>query len=415
MKIMRRHTDGLQSRSAWVLGPSFCAALLRGAAALSAGPASAPGTQPADLVDQNMRQELVSYLKDIDQWVMGLDLGSGTLKGTKDATTSIWINSNLARLLMASHRITGNKECLAEALRWCDTFCTEQERTTTTTGEPAGFWGDFGKGRNIYFGDAGTATTALAIGYRFADEKRKATYLEAMENMARLVMHGCPDDPQGKGRGAPKSWIIAEGENKGALGCGYYKGHLSVAPYTISTATTGGTFFASLYTITGKPQYRDVAAGATRWLLKIPKPDGEFPYILDGKVESQWPLDTLAYCTEAFVAADVYLKDDDLLRKRMSKELRPTVLWLIERQNADGSWGKLRSADQQRSPRAVTLLSWYYNRVERDPKVADSVRKYCRFLLDPANSRAYGAKELVRTTGFIGLAVAEIVAPGSTF
>ena len=35
------------------------------------------------------------------------------------------------------------------------------------TSAPAGFWSDLGPGRNIYFGDGGTAAMALAIGYRF--------------------------------------------------------------------------------------------------------------------------------------------------------------------------------------------------------------------------------------------------------
>jgi hypothetical protein len=63
----------------------------------------------------------------------------------------------------------------------------------------------------------------------------------------------------------------------------------------------------------------------------------------------------------------------------------------------------------------VTLLTWYYRRVEADAEVAAAVRKYCRFLLDPKNSKAYGVKELLRTSGFVGLTVAEVIAPGSTF
>lgn len=383
--------------------------------AVAAGPA-APATSSArdDLVDQELRQKLVDYLEDIDKWIMGLDVGSGVLKGTKDTNTSIFINGNFARVLIASYKITGNKAYLDEAIRWCDGFCKQQEHTTTSDGRPAGFWSDLGPGRNIYFGDGGTAATALAIGYRFADDKQKAVYLEAMENVARFVMKGCSEDPQGKGRKATKSWIIADGPDKGALGCGYYAGHLSVAPYTISTATTGGAFFSSLYAIAPKPEYKDVALGATKWLLKIRKPDGEFPYILDGATEKQWPLDTLTYCVEAFVAVDTQIKDREV-RELLHRGLKPSVQWLLAGQNVDGSWGKLRSADQQRSPRVLTLLTWYYRNVEPDPKVAESVRRYCRFLLDPANSRAYGVKELVRTTGFVALAIQEVIAPGSTF
>ena len=373
------------------------------------------GTQPTDnLIDAALHKQLTAYLNDITQWIISLDVGSGTLKGTDETNTSVFINGNFARVLMASYQITGNKAHLTEAIRWCDGLCEQQEHTTTATGEPAGFWSDLGPGRNIYFGDGGTAATALALGYRFADGKQKAVYLTAMENMARFVMHGCAADPQDKGREATRSWVIATGPNRGALGCGYYLGHLSIEPYTVSTATTGGAFFASLYAITDKSEYRDVARNATKWLLTIRKPDGEIPYILHGKTETQWPLDTMTYCTEAFVAADIHLKDA-ALREAMKKELRPSVEWLLKGQNADGSWGMLRSPDQQRSPRVVTLLSWYYRELEQDPRIADAVRKYCHFLLEPANSKAYGVKELVRTTGFVGLVIADLLKANCTF
>lgn len=367
-----------------------------------------------DLLTPELRAKLTDYLADINQWIMTLDVGSGTLKNTKDTNTSVFINGNLARVLMASYRIDKRQAWLDEALRWCDGFCAQQERTTTSDGRPAGFWSDLGPGKNIYFGDGGTAATALAMGYRFAPEERKPVYLAALENMARFVMHGCEMDPQGKGRAATSSWIIAEGPDQGALGCGYYAGHLSVLPYTISTATTGGAFFASLYAISPKPEYQRIASAATGWLLKTRKPDGEIIYTLDGQIETTWPLDTITYCTEAFVATDTCLADKEF-KSRLHKEIKPTVQWLLARQNADGSWGTLRSPDQQRSPRCVTLLSWYYRQVEPDPQIAAAIRKYCAFILDPAQSKAYGVKDLVRTTGFVGHVVAELLEPGSTF
>lgn len=392
--------------------------LILSAVTLINGPASAapPASAPAsdDLVDRQTRQRLSAYLDDLSGWIMTLDVGSGTLKNTKDTATSIFINGNFARVLIASYEITGNDEHLKEALRWCDGFCAQQEKTTTSQGKPAGFWSDLGPGRNIYFGDGGTAATALAIGCRFGDENRRQTYLAALENMARFVMHGSASDPQGKGREATKSFVLSEGPDRGALGCGYYAGHLSMKPYTISTATTGGAFFATLYSIEPRPEYRDVASGAAKWLLKIRKPDGEVPYTLDGKIETTWPLDTLSYCTEAFVAVDTHLKDKEM-RELLGRELRPTIQWFLAGQNPDGSWGTMRSPDQQRSPRAVSLLTWYHRTIEPDPKIAEAVRKYCRFLLDAESSKAYGVKDLVRTTGFVGLMVAEIISPGSTF
>ncbi len=380
----------------------------------AAGLAKRSRSAEPGLVDQKLRPALLDYLADVDKWIMTLDVGSGTLKNTKDTRTSIFINGNLARVLMASHRIRPNQPYLTEALRWCDTFCKKQQITTTSTGQEAGYWPDCGPEGNIYFGDAGTAATALAVGYRFADNKRRALYLEAMERKARFVTQGCAKDPQGRGRGAAKTWVITKGPDKGALGCGYYKGKLSLEPYTIATATTGGAFFSELFDITGNPEHRNIALGAIKWLVRIRKDDGELPYILAGGTMSRWPLDTLSYCTEAFVAADMYLKDP-AIRSLLRKELTPTIRWFLAGQNPDGSWGKLRSADQQRSPRAVTLLAWYYRQVDPDPKVAESVQRYCRFLLDPKNSKAYGVKELLRTSGFVGLTVAEILAPGSTF
>lgn len=383
--------------------------LLLGAALLG------PGQSPP-LVDRQTESELAAYLRDICDWIMTLDVGSGYLKNTKDTEWSIFINGNFARVLMAGHRVTGSQAYLEEALRWCDTFCQQQRLAITSTSEEGGYWPFDGKERDIYFGDTGTATTALALGYRFATAARKPVYLKALERYACFVRTGCINDPQGKGRGGSPGWVIREGEHRGALGCGYYQGHVSRDPYTISTGTTGGAFFSEFYAISRRPEAREVAADAVRWLLKIRKPDGEIPYILDGKFPYQetWPLDTMTYCAEAFVAACTLL-DDAALRSEVAREIRPSVEWLLRTQNADGSWGAPRSPDQQRSPGAVTLLAWYYRHANADARVAGAVRRYVKFLLDPGHSRAYGVKELVRTTGFVGLAAAEVLKPEVTF
>ena len=380
-------------------------------------PAEAPSSQKPELLDNELRQKLMDYLEDINKWIMELDLKSGSLSNVKGVKESIFVNGNFARVLMASHKITGNKAYLDEALKWCDVFCGQQRITFTFTMEKGGFWTDFPQPRrNIYFADAGTACTALAIGCRLADKKRQARYLEAMERYALFVRQGCLTDPQGLGRKAAKSWVIREGQNQGAIGCGYYRDHLSLEPYTIATATTGGAFFSELFAITSKQEYKEVAQGATKWLLKIRDKNGEIPYLIDGFPAKRWnlPLRTITYCTEAFVAADVHLKDSEI-ESLLRKELKPTVQWLLAKQNPDGSWGKLKGHDQRGNPRVIMLLAWYYRQADADPEVAESVRRYCHFLLDKENSKAYGVKESARITGFVGLAVAEIVAPESTF
>ncbi len=369
-----------------------------------------------DLVPAATAEKLRAWLEDVNAWVLSLDPGSQALKNTDDTADSIFINGNFARLLAASYRIVGNEAYLKEALRWGDSFYHHQRISMTSRPDEAGYWVDLSRNPrgNIYFGDGGTATSALAIILDYAEPGKKSLYLKALERYARFVIDGCHIDPQGLGREAAAGWVIRQGEDKGALGCGYYEGHLSLKPYTISTATTGGGFFSALFALTGKAEYRDVAGGAVAWLLKIRRPDGEIPYILDGQTSADWPLDTLTYCTEAFVPADIYLKDEKT-RQLMRTEIRPTIQWFLPKQNADGSWGETQSPDQQRSPRAVTLLAWYYRNVEQDPKVKDAVGRYCGFLLDPEKSRTYGVKKLVRTTGFAGLTVAEVLLPGSTY
>lgn len=369
-----------------------------------------------DLVPAAVAQKLVAWLSDVEAWVLGLNVGTQVLKNTEDTEDSIFINGNFARLLAANYRITGKNVDLEEALKWCDSFFVNQKLAITSEINEGGYWVDLSrklKG-NIYFGDGGTATSALAAILDYADPKKRWLYLKALERYARFVTDGCLFDPQGLDRESTTSWVIGEGDDKGALGCGFYEGHLSVKPYTIATATTGGAFFSALYALTEKPEYKDIAAGAVAWLLKIRKPDGEIPYILDGQTSADWPLDTLSYCAEAFIAADTYLKDENI-KMSLGTELKPTVEWLLARQNRDGSWGTVQSADQQRSPRAVSLLAWYYRNVEPDPKVKDAVLNYCLFLLDQEKSNSYGIKKLVRTTGFAGLTVAEILQPGSTY
>lgn len=361
-----------------------------------------------------MRQEIQTYFADLCAWIMGLDVGSNQLKGTEDTATSIFINGNFARVLLASYRITGNRAHLDEALRWCDTFCSIQQRTSTSKGEEAGFWPDCGPQGNIYFGDAGTAAHALAAISKEAEADRQAVYRAAMERMARFILDGCAEDPQGLGRNATDTWVIREGADAGALGCGYYRGKLSVEPYTIATATSGGAFMSELFALTHATEYREVATGAVQWLLGTRRDDGEIPYTLAGQTLDSWPLDTMSYCTEAFLAADLLL-GDVALNEKMRRELEASVRWMLGGQNPDGSWGKLRSADQQRSPRAVTLLTWASPWTENREAAADAVERYCRFLLKPENSKAYGVKELVRTSGFVGLALADILKPNCTF
>ena len=182
-----------------------------------------------------------------------------------------------------------------------------------------------------------------------------------MQRYARFVREGNKNPLVGRGAAAPNGWVIKTGKDKGAIGCGYYAKHLSTLPYVIATGTTGGAFFAELANRTVDAADREGlfadAHAAMLWTAGVVLPSGEIPYILDGKSDTKtWPLDTIAYVTEGIVGLDAYYP---AARADLAKNFESTVKYLVATQLANGSWGKLRSADQQRSARVLTLLSWW--------------------------------------------------------
>ncbi len=234
-------------------------------------------------IEEETRQQLRPYLTGLCDWIMTLDVGSGRLKTTRDTEWSIFINGNLARTLLVGYRITGNSTYLNEALRWCDALVEQQRPVITSRGEEAGYWADAGATGNLYLADGGTAATALAVISRSADRARQQKYRAAMERYSLFVRHGCREDPQGQGRGGSAGWVIASGNDSGALGCGYYRGHRSQAPYIIASGVNGGAFHAVLYSITRDAEYARLSAGAVRWILAQRQANGQLPYLIDGQ------------------------------------------------------------------------------------------------------------------------------------
>ena len=72
--------------------------------------------------------------------------------------------------------------------------------------------------------------------------------------------------------------------------------------------------------------------------------------------------------------------------------------------------------EQQRSPRAMSLLQWYYQRT-RDERANLAIQKYIKFLetktaFDPD---LYGVNSYALVTGFVGLGLADYIQPWWTF
>jgi len=364
------------------------------------------------------------------------------------ADRSIFEYGNLARVLLANYRITGDRTFLESGLRWCDEFASAQLPVKTPGGGAGGYW-DTGY-REIFIADTGTAVAALALCATLQhDATAVAAYKAAMERYALFVTKGCttpPTKPNVTGivgpAGCPdasgEGWVITAGADTGALGDGWYKRMLNSGAYTIATATTGSCAFVEMDVLGLSPRppstavLSQVAANAIDWLLASRTSDGRIPYIIHPTDNTSVVFQPITYSTESMITCGL---NYPALRAKLAT-LKSTVDWLVANQNADGSWGKWSSTgaigfsptgaigfspsgDAQRSPRALSLLQWYTTTYGADPKVADAIKRFVGFLLDDAKAKAFGVNTNstagVLVTGFVGLAVADLLQPWVTF
>ena len=408
---------------------------------------------------------MLPWLEKVATWASRLDLPSNSLKGNiTSGTDDVFVNANLARVLLATYRLQemrspgkGDAEFLRQGLAWCDTLCSIQAQVLSSKGKVAGYWGAgypniagckaplrgrCAYGTNIYLGDTGTAATVLGVCHRLAhNATRRVAYEAAMRRFGTFVLEGTARPPYNK-KGAVAGFVDA---TTGAVGCGYY--HCtnrtredcsrvppagsqldcpSTSAYTIATGTTGGAFFSELYGVSRDERHARVAAAAVDYEASTILPSGEIPYLLDGancttascppslEVGGPWPYDTLTYATEGVAGVALHLPSASTNATLVAQFAR-TVAFLVRTQKADGTWGS-GQLDVSRSPRVVTLLSWWLRAVgDADPYGArPAVDKYMRMLRE--HGAAYGALGgNTITTGMAGLAVADHLAFGASY
>ncbi len=111
-------------------------------------------------------------------------------------------------------------------------------------------------------------------------------------------------------------------------------------------------------------------------------------------------------------------------KKECRAKIKPHIDFLLKTQNPDGPWSIPGDWDQKRSPGIINFLIWYYERVQKDPRIPAAIRKFNTFILVPENARAFGmlndgavpgpkaqaAYDCV--TGLTGRALADIIKPG---
>lgn len=170
---------------------------------------------PPPCADTLQISKLTSLLVTISDWIMQSGVGSNQLNNATywDPPDAIFINANLARVLLAAYKITGNADYVAVGLQWCDSVVNVQQSITTSTGKSGGYW-DTGYGA-MYFGDTGTAVTALAVCHSLSNRNRtrQVQYSEALAKLANFVTDGCHQIPakyDAHQRCPPKAtgWIV---------------------------------------------------------------------------------------------------------------------------------------------------------------------------------------------------------------
>ena len=171
-----------------------------GQSAASARAANATVLSPADA---RAAERTVRSLVD---WIMRLDVGSGTVKGYDHGRNplnhSIFINGNLARVLLGWSRLGGNATHREEGLHWCDSLVREQVQMPTAVRPDltGGYWGvGYPTNRplrdgDLYLGDTGSAVTTLVqcVWESHDDDARREAYLGALRRYDYFVRDGCP-------------------------------------------------------------------------------------------------------------------------------------------------------------------------------------------------------------------------------
>ena len=221
----------------------------------------------------------------------------------------------------------------------------------------------------------------------------------------------CP--PKGRG------WVNTEGNNAGSLGDAYYRGGINLTPYTIATATLGSCTFSELTSLPDAAHwgidFERISSAAVQWILRSRTADGVIPYILSLPNGTRFPghyiYQAITYSAESFVSNALRFP---ATAHDLAGSLNTTVRWMIEQQNADGTWGVLLSGDGERSPRIVSLLQWHGS-IFPSAQGTLAIQRFVQYLLKPVNSKAFGVREGILQSGFVGLVMADLLQPWSTF
>jgi len=350
----------------------------------------------------------------------------------KSDVPTIYTGGYYMRTLVAGYEILGKQRYLDAAIAYADGLLKKQN--------PQGYWLT-GYG-GIELADTGSALGLFSVLYKHVDKDRQEKYVSAVQRYFKAIekdglilssgalCYGwetkctAADEAHCVHTGAPESEKMTAIENHA---------------YTTATCLAGGETYTWMYHITKEDKYRRVGYNALRWVLSTVRTDGVIPYVADDEgvftnyhLWDEMPYANSTYLGDGFISFDLYC-DQPAWKAELRKEIKPHIEWLLATQNANGSWGKLHGPETEckgkfdvtRSPGIANFLIWYYENVHQDPRIVKEVQAFDRFLVNPANAKAFGLLNAGAAfdnkcansdtgTSLTGPAIADILAPGIT-
>jgi hypothetical protein len=337
----------------------------------------------------------------------------------KSTFPTIYVGGYYMRTLVAGYEVLGDRRYLDTAIAYGDYLLGKQMQN--------GFWAT-GYGP-VYLADTGSALGLFIVLYKHVDRERQKEYFDAVKHYT--------DSLQSDGMILPN----------GAFGEGWkqIKSGTAINPiydqYTLSSSLTGAEIFTWMYHMTKQDKYREISYHALKWIFSTMRSDGNVPSIdapeggdwakrgdlrTDYSLWTEMTYGTATYVGEGVIAFDLYC-GNPAWKAWIKKTVRPNIEFLLRTQLPDGTWSKMgqKSWDRTRSPGIVNYLTWYYEHVHRDPRIAKAVQRFDAFIVLPENGKSYGllsdgadygakdkANAFNTVTSLTGRALADILSPG---